>query len=102
MRRLQILHYLLHVNTWDLILYFLPILSLFCISIAHYKIYKVASEIKKRRSVAKKFWAIRYIAIFNFAFLFILALKYLDKNEPPQKELIFKQAKVTKSLEMIF
>jgi hypothetical protein len=73
-----------------------------CIAIAHYKIYKVANSLKVRKSSEKMFWAIRYIATFNFVILFVIAIKYLDRNEPPQKELIFKQAKISRNVNMFY
>ncbi len=102
MKRLQIIYYVTHANTWELILYFMPVISIICIGIAHYKIYKVAKSLKIRKSSAKMFWAIRYIAHFNFIILFVLAIRYFDKNEPPQKELIFKQARISKNIGTIF
>lgn len=102
MKRLQILYYVTHANTWELILYFMPVISIICIGVAHYKIYKIAISLKVTKSSVKKFWAIRYIAIFNFVILFVIAFKYFDRNELPQKELIFKQAKNSRNTEMIF
>jgi hypothetical protein len=102
MRRLQILYYITHANTLELVIYFLPVISILCIAIAHYKIYKVANSLKVRKSSEKMFWAIRYIATFNFVILFVIAIKYLDRNEPPQKELIFKQAKISRNVDIFY
>ena len=93
MKRLQILYYLSHVNTWELLIYLMPIMSIFCIGIAHLKIFGYARSISKTREAKKVYWALRYMVIFNLISLLAISLRYLELHEPPEKDLIFKQPK---------
>jgi hypothetical protein len=91
MRRLQILYYLTHVNTWELLLYLMPVASIFCIAIAHLKMFNYASKIRRTSETRKVYWILRYVVIFNLIMLFAICLRYLNLHEPPEKNLIFKK-----------
>ncbi len=93
MKRLQILYYISHVNTWDLLLYLMPIMSIICIAIAHFKIFSYARSVSKTSETKKVYWALRYMVIFNLITLLMICLRYIELHEPPEKDLIFKQGK---------
>lgn len=93
MKKLQILYYLTHVNIWELLLYLMPVISIFCIAMAHLKIFNYAKSICKTRDTRKIYWALRYMVIFNLIMLFVICWRYFDHNEPPEKSLIFKKSK---------
>ena len=93
MKRLQILYYVSHVNTWELILYLMPVMSIFCIAMAHLKMFNYAGRISKIPETRKVYWILRYVVIFNLIILFVFCLKYFDQHEPPEKNLIFKKQK---------
>ena len=93
MKRLQILYYVLHVNTWELLIYLMPVISIFCIAIAHLKIFSYARSVSKTSETRKVCWALRYMVIFNLITLLAISLRYIELHEPPEKDLIFKQGK---------
>lgn len=93
MKRLQILYYISHVNTWDLLLYLMPIMSIICIAIVHFKIFNYARSVSKTSETKKVYWALRYMVIFNLITLLMISLRYIELHEPPEKDLIFKQGK---------
>ncbi len=93
MKRLQILYYLTHVNTWELLLYLMPVISISCLAIAHFKMFNYASKISRTRETKKVYWILRYVVIFNLIMLFGICLRYLNLHEPPEKDLIFKKTK---------
>ena len=93
MKKLQILYYLIHVNIWELLLYFLPVISIFCIAIAHLKMFNYARSISKTREARKIYWVLRYVVIFNLIILLAICLRYFNHHEPPEKNLIFKKPK---------
>lgn len=91
MKRLQILYYISHVNTWELLIYFMPVMSIFCIAIAHLKIFSYARGESKTSETNRVYWALRYMVIFNLITLLMISLRYIDLHEPPEKDLIFKK-----------
>jgi len=93
MKRLQILYYLTHVNIWELLLYLMPVISIFCIAMAHLKMFNYARGISRTRETRKVYWVLRYVVIFNLIMLFVICLRYFDLHEPPDKNLIFKKPK---------
>ena len=93
MKRLQILYYVSHVNTWDLFLYLIPVISIFCLAIAHLKIFNYARSVSKTNETKKVCWALRYMVIFNLLTLIAICLRYIELHEPPEKDLIFKKTK---------
>ena len=93
MKKLQILYYVSHVSTWELMLYLMPVMSIFCIAMAHLKMFNYARRITKTRETRKVYWVLRYVVIFNLIMLFAICLRYFDLHEPPEKNLIFKKPK---------
>jgi hypothetical protein len=93
MKKLQILYYLTHVNIWELLIYLLPVISIFCMAMAHLKMFTYARGIRKTREARKIYWVLRYVVIFNLMMLFAICLRYFDHHEPPEKDLIFKKSK---------
>jgi hypothetical protein len=93
MKKLQILYYLAHVNIWELLLYLLPVISIFCVAMAHLKIFNYAKSFSKTSEARKIYWVLRYMVIFNLTILFVICLRYFDHHEPPEKNLIFKKSK---------
>jgi hypothetical protein len=93
MKRLQILYYISHVNTWELLIYLMPVMSIFCIAIAHLKIFSYAKSVSKTSETKKVYWALRYMVTFNLITLLMISLRYIDLHEPPEKDLIFKKTK---------
>ena len=93
MKKLQIVYYLVHVNTWELLIYLMPIMSILCIGIAHLKVFGYARSISKTREAKKVYWALKYMVIFNLITLLAITLRYIELHEPPEKDLIFKKPK---------
>ncbi len=93
MKRLQILYYISHVNTWELLIYLMPVMSIFCIAIVHLKIFSYARSVSKTSETKSLYWALRYMVIFNLITLLMISLRYIDLHEPPEKDLIFKKTK---------
>ena len=102
MKRLQILYYLSHVNTWELIIYLMPVISIFCIAIAHLKIFSYARSVSKKSETKKVFWALRYMFIFNLITLLVICLRYIELHEPPEKNLIYKKSLLADKVDDIF
>ena len=102
MKRLQILYYLSHVNAWELIIYLMPVISIFCIAIAHLKIFSYARSDSKKSETKKVFWALRYMVIFNLITLLVLCLRYFELHEPPEKNLIYKKSHLADKVDDIF
>jgi len=96
MKRLQILFYLLHVDKWQFILYCMPVMSIFCLAMAHVKMFTYARKIKRTYETRKVFFILRYFVTFNIIMLFAISLRYFDLHEPPQKDLIYHQKKTAK------
>lgn len=97
MKRLQILYYISHVNTWELFIYLMPVMSIFCIAIVHLKIFSYARSVSKTSETKSVYWALRYMVIFNLITLLIISLRYIDLHELPEKDLIFKKTNQTSS-----
>jgi hypothetical protein len=91
MKRLQILYYISHVNTWELLIYLMPVMSIFCIAIAHLKIFSYAKSVSKTSETKRVYWVLRYMVTFNLITLLMISLRYIDLHEPPEKDLIFKK-----------
>jgi hypothetical protein len=97
MKRLQILYYISHVNTWELLIYLMPVMSIFCIAIVHLKIFSYARSVSKTSETKSVYWALRYMVIFNLITLLMISLRYIDLHELPEKDLIFKKTNQTSS-----
>ena len=93
MKRLQILYYLSHVNTWELLVYMMPVISIFCIAVVQIKIFNYGKNVSRTSKTRKVYWALRYFFIFNLLMLLVICLRYFDLHEPPEKNLIFKRSK---------
>lgn len=93
MRRLQILYYLSHVNIWELLVYWMPVISILCIAVVQIKIFNYGKTVRRTSKTKKVYWTLRYFFIFNLLLLFVICLRYFDLHEPPEKNLIFKRSK---------
>jgi hypothetical protein len=93
MKRLQILYYLSHVNLWELLVYLMPVISIFCIAVVQIKIFNYGKTVSSARKTRKVYWALRYFFIVNLLMLLAICLRYFDLHEPPEKSLIFKRSK---------
>lgn len=93
MKKLQILYYLSHVNTWELLVYMMPVISIFCIAVVQIKIFNYGKTVSRTSKTRKVYWTIRYFFIFNLLLLLLICLRYFDLHEPPEKNLIFKRSK---------
>ncbi len=71
----------------------MPVVSIFCLAIAHLKMFIYASNISRTCETKKVYWILRYVVIFNLIMLFAISLRYLNLYEPPEKDLIFKKTK---------
>ena len=91
MKRLQILYYISHVNTWELLIYLMPVMSIFCIAIAHLKIFSYAKNVSNTSEAKRVYRVLRYMVTFNLITLLMISLRYIDLHEPPEKDLIFKK-----------
>ena len=93
MKKLQILYYLSHVNIWELLVYLMPAISIFCIAVAQVKIFNYGKTVSNTRKTRRVYWTLRYFFIVNLLMLLVICLKYFDSYEPPEKNLIFKRSK---------
>ena len=93
MKRLHILYYLSHVNIWDLLVYWMPVISIFCIAVVQIKIFNYGKIVSKTSRTRKVYWALRYFFIFNLLMLLVICLRYFELHEPPEKDLIYKPGK---------
>ena len=93
MMKLQILYYLSHVNIWELLVYLMPVMSIFCIAVVQIKIFNYGKTVSATRKTRKAYWALRYFFIVNLLMLLAICLRYFDLHEPPEKNLIFKRSK---------
>jgi hypothetical protein len=71
----------------------MPVASIFCIAMAHLKMFNYARNISRTRETRKVYWVLRYVVIFNLIMLFMICMRYLNLHEPPEKNLIFKKPK---------
>ena len=93
MMKLQILYYLSHVNIWELLVYLMPVISIFCIAVVQIKIFNYGKTDSATRKTRKAYWALRYFFIVNLLMLLAICFRYFDLHEPPEKNLIFKRSK---------
>ncbi len=89
MNKISFLHYLTHVNLYELFIYLLPVLSLISLIKANGHLKKLLVTIEKEKKKREKkdglFKMINIIILFSI-------LGYMVKNEFPQKEYFYKSS----------